>query len=293
MQHKRKRFNLLIQKGLVALVFIIIASGWNGCVQGNPDELSDSNKLLSLFIVLPDSAGTLNSTLLSTDDQGDANIDQFTINSNSVSYNVDINYSYMKLDSIQSEVAIDNTFIPKTLIAKWNRVFASSLYAHTTTIPVNQDATIYTAASGAEINNFHVSNTTMVTGSAFRSDTYTFTSVGEGDVGLMRWHVSELILGGTITNGSTKSFEIRLPAFDIELSPTCSTSITNGSNSTMYTVFKMHNLLKDTTDPTYGHVLDQIFNSGLSNINALSNVEFTNVILTNTAKSFLFYGCTL
>lgn len=285
-----------IHRFMLWTIVLSLPFGWSECTQGNPNDLSDSEKALSLLLQFPPS-GTLNTAFLATDDQGDANINQFTISSNGISYNVNLSYSYIRLDSIQSDVALRDTIRSGFLAKKWSQIFDSALYAHTTTTPTVAGATVYTIATGAILSNFHVANGLLVTGSAYKSGTYTFTSVRQGSVALLKWHVNELVLGGTVTDvtnsGPAKNFEIRLPAFDVDLVPACSSNVSMGSIATMYMVFKMHNILKDTTDPTNGHILNQIYTSGIASVNSQSNPALTNVVLTNTSKSFLFYGCSL
>ncbi len=261
------------------------------CTFGNPEEFSNSEKLLSLLINTPPT-GTVITSLIATDDQGDANIDQFDITSNSTAYNVNIQYSYLVLDSIQSEVARKDSALAQRIRSRLDRIFGSPLYAHTTTVPSSPTATIYTTAPGTSISDFHIANDLLPADrAAFVSNDYVFRNVRSGNLNLLKWHVNELILGGTITNGTAKSFEVRLPPFDVELSPTCSTGITNSSSNNYYIQLKMHNLLKDTSDPTNGYILDEIFNATNTSINSISNPDLTNVILTNTDTAFLFYGC--
>lgn len=270
-----------------ALIFLFF-----GCAFGNPNEMTDTQKHLSILTFLSQETGSLNTALIAVDDQGaDGNISSFEIISNGKTYTVNITYSSIITDRIQINTNSSISILGR-LGMEFLKFFDSSLYAHTTSTSNLPGNAVYTTGENGVIDNFHSSNVSILTGAAFKSNPFRFLNIRTGRILNMTWHVRQLLVGGTITGAVIKNFEIRLPYFDFSFDPYCSQQIKNGSDNFMFVLFKMHNLFKDNTHPVYGKIVDSLYTSETP-VNANSNSEFMYAVQLNLQKAFSFYGCEL
>lgn len=274
---------------LLASILLVPLILGGSCELLDPVEAGDGETMSWLQFVL---VGRLTSVLLVTDNQGDAAINQFSLTSNSKNYDVAITSSSMTFEVVDADLAHSGRAGFAELAVRFGRMFESSLHAHgqsTAGIKISQS---YSTGQNSTLSGFHTATKALPSGYVFQSPAFVFPAIRPGTLALLKWHISEVRLGGTISDGTTtKPFDLNLPAFDVELIPTCDTSVSIGSQSYMYTIFRMHNLLKDTTDVSHGHILDEVFTSGGGTFNATGNAGLISSILTNSSRAFTFYGC--
>ncbi|TGK50000.1 hypothetical protein EHQ16_12890 [Leptospira kanakyensis] len=286
------------------ILFLLAALLFSHCTFGS---VGDSNKekqtiLQNLIFFNNNQTVAVGTNLRSYDDQADDNLNQFSLTSNSVGYNITIqSSSYINWETGSYRINPPNQTLGVSTSSS-ERISTATGKTHTPyTVPLDLPADdlygkTYPFLSASTVSNITQYNSTMETGASFLYPNTRISSMPLGVVAVANTSWEEIYIRMDVTGGTTKSVTILLPQGSKTITPKCKIPIKNSRSGNIEILFSLSALFQDrSVSGTPIRFLDTL--SAKADpvvISKVSNVDLYNILLQNLQAEdivFSFPGC--
>lgn len=286
------------------ILFFLVSSLFSHCTFGS---VGDSNKeketiLQNLIFFNNNQTVAVGTNFRSYDDQADDNLNQFSLTSNAVAYNITIqSSSYINWETGAYRINPPNQTLGVSTSSS-EKSSTTTTKTHTPyTVPLDLPADdlygkSYAFLSAATVSNITQYNNTMETGASFLYPNTRISNMPLGVVAVANVSWEEIFIRMDITGGTTKSVTILLPQGSKTITPKCKIPIKNGRSGNIEILFSLSALFQDrSVSGTPIRFLDTL--SGKADpvvISKVSNVDLYNILLQNLQAEdivFSFPGC--
>ncbi|TGK81264.1 hypothetical protein EHQ31_12140 [Leptospira montravelensis] len=291
---------LVIRYALLSGLFIFFTHCTFGSVgDSNKDKLAILQNLIFFNNNQTVAVGT---NLRSYDDQADDNLNQFSLISNAVTYNITVQsstYTNWETGTYRINPPSQTLGVSTSSSEKSSNATAKTHTPYTVPLDLPADdlyGKSYPFLSAGTISNIIANNSTTETGASFLYPNTKISSMPLGVVAVANVSWEEIYIRMDITGGTTKSVTILLPQGNKLITPKCKIPIKNGRSGNIEILFSLSGLFQDrSVSGTPIRFLDTL--SGKSDpvvISKVSNVDLYNILLQNLQAEdivFSFPGC--
>ncbi|XDD44392.1 hypothetical protein AB3N58_14365 [Leptospira sp. WS60.C2] len=243
----------------------------------------------------------IGTNLRSYDNQADDNLNQFSLTSNAVVYNVSVQSStYIHWETGTYRINPPNQVLG--VLTTSSERSTAVVKTHTPyTVPLDLPADdlygkTYSFLNASTVSNITQFNSTMETGASFLFPNTKVANMPLGVVAIANVSWEEIYIRMDITGGTTKSVTILLPQGSKTITPKCKIPIKSGRTGNIEILYSLSSLFQDRT--VSGNPIR--FLTTLSGkpdpvvISKVSNVDLYNILQQNLQAEdivFSFPGC--
>lgn len=273
---------------MIFLASLFLPGFFSHCAFGDAGGVTNNQTKLQILQGYLNSSGSMRALVNYTDDQSDGDISTFNVVSAGTTFSITITYSRLDIDKIQLNLRPSLVW---NRPSSWKAAFLKNLIVSELAAHPNDPVTptsgsnVYFFAQGAQLNSIHTANASNLTGSIFQSQPFLLTGTSPGSVQTVALHATSFVIGGTMTNGTGRAFEIRLPAFDVVLAAKCAVRVQSGSTSDFGFLIKLPSLLADTGASGDAQIVNSLWGKPVSFASVVLNPGIIAEIQKNTGAA--------
>ncbi|MCW7491206.1 hypothetical protein ND861_00925 [Leptospira sp. 2 VSF19] len=270
-------------------------------------SVGDSNKdklaiLQNLIFFNNNQTIPIGTNLRSYDDQADDNLNQFSLTSNAVVYNITVQSgSFINWETGTYRINPPNQTLGVSTSGseKSSNAIAKTHTPYTVPLDLPADdlyGKSYSFLSASTVSNITQYNSTMETGASFLFPNTRLSNIPMGVVAVANVSWEEIYIRMDVTGGTTKSVTILLSQGNKQITPKCKIPVKNGRSGNIEILVSLSGFFQDrSVSGTPIRFLDTL--SGKADpvvISKVSNVDLYNILLQNLQAEdivFSFPGC--